>query len=136
MDTTNIELFGESNIRFLITLIKNELLKYYDKIGVDAAINNAVNTVVGIKFTKVDTLPAPEAADPSVIYMVPSSSQTEENKYDEYFFDSVNSTFEYFGSSTPDLSGYVKKTELQDVQNSTIQTIWDSVFLTSPTETA
>ncbi len=136
MDTTNFELFGESNIRFLITLIKNELLKYYDKTGVDTAITNAVNAVAGIKFTKVDTLPAPESVDPSVIYMVPSASQTDENKYDEYFFDSESKTFEYFGSSTPDLSGYVKKTDLQDVQNSTIQTIWDSVFLTSPVETA
>lgn len=136
METTNFELFGEENIRFLITLIKNELLKYYDKTGVDTAINNALNTVTTITFKKVDTLPAKDSVDPSAIYMVPSQSQTEKNKYDEYFWDAGNEKFEYFGSSTPDLSGYVQKTDLQDVQNSTIQTIWDSVFLTSPVETA
>lgn len=131
----SIEMFGEDNVRFLVTLIKNELLKYYDKTGVDAAINDALSLATGITFKKVDALPTEESeVDKGAIYMVPVDYQSSDNKFKEYFWDDTEKRFEYFGETQADLTGYLKSSDVTKMQNSQIQTIWDSVFLSAVIE--
>lgn len=61
-----------------------------------------------IKFIVLPQLPT-ENIDKSAIYMIPSSEQTEENKYDEYVF--TDDGWESLGSAQVkvDLSNYLKK---------------------------
>lgn len=134
MNEKIFEMFGENNIRFLVTLIKNELMKYYDKKGVDGAIASAMKTATGITFKKVESLPDIDNVDPSTIYMIDNGSTDGDNRYDEYFWDAAGEKYEYLGTSVPDLSDYVKKEDIKDLKNSQIQTIWDSVFLSAEVE--
>lgn len=61
-----------------------------------------------IKFIVLPQLPT-ENIDKSAIYMIPSSEQTQENKYDEYVF--TDNGWEVLGSAQVkvDLSNYLKK---------------------------
>lgn len=128
MNKKIIEIFGPENTKFLIGLLKEELSKYYDADEVDTLIAEKLKDSAGMHFEKVTELPAAEEADPTVIYLVPASSETDNNKYDEYYWDATGEHYEYLGSSSIDLSGYVKSEDIEEITNEKIKELWDSVF--------
>ena len=78
---------------------------------VDKAIQNALKDVAGISFdgpyssyeVLVQTITNPKNG---VIYLVTNQNGSAPNSYDEYFWN--GSSFELFGSTSVDLTGYVK----------------------------
>ena len=66
-------------------------------------VYNGINT----NFQVVNALPT-ENISTSTIYLVPSTTPSAENVYDEYIY--VNGDWEHIGSTTIDLSDYVTKT--------------------------
>ena len=83
--------------------ISNSVVKDY--------IDDAISSVTGIDFQKVDTLPA--TGKKGVIYLLPNSG-TGQNSYDEYIWVTVGSTskWEKIGTTDIDLSGYQLSSEL------------------------
>lgn len=132
MATPKKEFLGESNAQLIMTLLKAELLKYVDKDTLDTAIKDAMKNVSGLTFEKVDELP--ETGESSIIYLLPDPDATEKNVYIEYFWDVTNEAFEPFGTTTVDLSGYLKEDDVVEIKNSVIQTLWDATFASTETE--
>ena len=66
-------------------------------------VYNGINT----NFQVVDALPT-ENISTSTIYLVPATTPSADNVYDEYIY--VNGDWEHIGSTTIDLSDYVTKT--------------------------
>ena len=60
------------------------------------------------------------------IYLVPLSETATNNVYAEWIY--VNNGFERIGQTSMDLSGYVKETDIVELTNAQIQTIWDNVL--------
>ena len=85
---------------------------YQTAAQVQALIANAGH----VKREIVDKLPT--TGDPNTIYMVLKSGSTGDT-YNEYMY--INNAWELIGSSTADLSGYVKTTDT--ISNSEIDTI-------------
>lgn len=83
--------------------ISNSVVKDY--------IDDAISSVTGIDFQKVDTLPA--TGSKGIIYLVPNSGSSP-NSYDEYIWVTVSgtSTWEKIGTTDIDLSGYQLSSEL------------------------
>lgn len=120
------QLFDLNNLSYLITLIRNELIKYADKTSVDTAIKNAMDTISGGMFKKVESLPT--TGEVGKIYLIPTSSPEEGNVSDEYIWDPETETYEFVGTTKVSLDGYLKETDIQTVTNSEIQTLWDAAF--------
>lgn len=59
------------------------------------------------------------------IYLVPDEDSTND-VYNEYIY--VNGTFECIGKTAVDLSGYMKKDDLQEFTTEEVNAIWTSVF--------
>lgn len=72
----------------------------------------------------VEELPDIEDADENTIYMIPATSASGTNLYIEYMV--IDEAWEQIGSSDPDLSQYVKESELLKITNSEIDTIVNS----------
>ena len=83
--------------------ISNSIVKGY--------IDDAIGSVTGIDFQKVDVLPA--TGEKGVIYLVPNSGASP-NSYDEYIWITVSGTskFEKIGTTDIDLSGYQLSADL------------------------
>lgn len=83
--------------------ISNSIVKRY--------IDDAIGSVTGIDFQKVDVLPA--TGEKGVIYLVPNSGAAP-NSYDEYIWITVGGTskFEKIGTTDIDLSGYQLSADL------------------------
>lgn len=96
---------------------------------VKTAITNALINISGIEFTIVETLPV--VGDKGKIYLVNNSTDVEKNNYDEYIWVSNEYGYEKIGSSSVDLSGYVKTTDLVQIDNDTLDTLWNAVFNTT-----
>lgn len=87
----------------------------YTKSEVDALVNEATTG----RFVPVDELPT-EDIDKEAIYLLPKPEAQEENIYDEY----INPTgtadgWEKIGDTKLDLSGYVKKEDVEDALSAT-----------------
>lgn len=88
---------------------------------INEAINDALKDIQGISYSVVETLPT--TGEAGVIYLV-SNSGTNTNIYDEYIY--VNENFEKIGTTEVDLSEYVKFTDLVELTNAEIDTIFAS----------
>lgn len=84
------------------------------------AVGKAISGVTGIKFEKVESLPA--SGKDGVIYLVPNSSSISKNIYDEYIW--TGSAFEKIGTTEQDLSGYLKSSDLVEVSNGEIDAMF------------
>lgn len=62
------------------------------------------------------------------LYLVPlaDDDDTTNNAYTEWLY--VNNTWEYVGQMKVDLDGYLKDTDIVELTNAQIQTIWDNVI--------
>lgn len=92
---SSIKYATEDNIRYLITLIKNELENYvlYDTFRFE--IDKLSNLGSSLSFEKVNNLP--NNGDSNVIYLVPNG-QDSPNAYTEYFWDAETQNFELLGT--------------------------------------
>lgn len=83
-------------------------------------VDEAIGGITGMSYSVVSTLPSTGKA--GVIYLVPKTAETKDI-YNEYIW--VNNAFELIGTTAPDLSGYVKTTDLVELTNTEVQAIWD-----------
>lgn len=85
-------------------------------------IDDAVAGVSGMDFQVVSQLPA--TGQKGVIYLVANGSTSGQNIYDEYIWLSSSGIYEKIGSTSVDLSDYVKKTDLEAITNSEIDAMF------------
>lgn len=87
-----------------------------------AQVSTAIANASHLKRSIVESLPAVASADANTIYMVLKSPAGSGNDlYNEYML--VNGKFELIGTSAPDLTDYVKTTDLVAITNAEIDTI-------------
>ena len=109
--------------------VQNKVIKQY--------VDDAVGSVVQIKFdadatgqgytslTDLQTKHPTGAA--GTIYLVQNGGSSPNSK-DEYFWNSSSSSYEKFGTTDIDLSGYVQSSQLVEITTSDIDTMFNSVF--------
>lgn len=93
-------------------------------------INDAIKDVTGISFdgpysSFTDLQTSVTSPEPGVIYLVTIAGTTN-NASDEYYWNGT--AFELFGSTSVDLSGYLKTTDVEELSTSEIKAVWESVF--------
>lgn len=94
---------------------------------VSSAINSAGLTFRILnegEYNETTSIPTVEGSN-KYIYLVPEGD-SDNNVYKEYIY--VNDNFECIGSTSVDLSGYMKKDELQEFSTEEVNAIWTSVF--------
>lgn len=69
-------------------------------------VDDLVSTISTLSFQVVTELPTTDIQT-NIIYLVPSTTSSEQNVYDEYIY--INSTWEKIGSTAIDLSNYLAK---------------------------
>ena len=95
-------------------------------------VNQAVGGIATISFRvlgpgEYDASGVPTVTGAAnVICLVPLSPSAANNVYAEWIY--VNNGFEKIGETSVDLSGYVKETDIVELTNAQIQTIWDNVL--------
>ena len=143
------EFVGENRLIQLIDLIYNEVNKYQKAVSgkglstedfttelkeklegidddIDAAIANALKDITGLSFSEkyasYDQLVA-QVTEPQngVIYLVANGSNS-----DEYYWD--GSKFELFGSTSVDLTGYLKESDVTEIPAATVLAKWQAKF--------
>lgn len=102
---------------------------------VAAAISKALEGISGIDFVVLQVGEVlPSVGDKGKFYLKPlANPESEDNIYEEYVF--VNNKWEFIGSTSVDLSNYVKFTDLVDyVKNTDLQEILSNYLLKSEVE--
>ena len=109
--------------------VQNKVIKAY--------VDDAVAAVIQIKFdadttgqgytSLTDLQTKHPVGAPGTIYLVQNSG-TSPNTKDEYFWDSNSLSYEKFGTTDIDLSGYVQSTDLAEITTSDIDTMFNTVF--------
>ena len=97
------EFLNSENVQFLIGLIRNEIEE----------IKQEIKTLLSQSYKRVEELP--ETGNPGIIYLLPNNSSEEQNVFDEYYWDTESQSYELFGTTKLDLSGYAKKEEIQPI---------------------
>lgn len=92
----------------------------YTKNEADSAIATAVANADHLKREIVDVLPEVSVADEHTIYMIPKTTKTGNQQYDEYML--INGEFELIGDSAVDLTNYSTKTEVYTAKQEAIDT--------------
>lgn len=87
----------------------DDLVNYYKK--AETYTQQEINNLIGaIKTVSMKVLPSkPETGETNIIYLIPSSSQTSDNIYDEWIY--VDNKWEKIGSTQADLTNYYTKEE-------------------------
>lgn len=96
---------------------------YQTAAQVQAAINESLSGITGIDIQVVESLPA--TGTKGVIYLVAHAHGTKDN-YDEYVWVTSKSAYEKIGNTDVDLSGYVLKTDLVELTDRDLATMWGS----------
>ena len=91
----------------------NNLVNYYLKSETytKVEVNNLISAIKTVEIEVVEELP--EIGKTNVIYLVPNSSSTEKNIYDEYIY--INNQWELIGNTAIDLSDYYTKQEINTI---------------------
>lgn len=99
--------------------VQNKVIKAY--------VDDAVGSVVGVEFRKVQALP--QTGENGVIYLLPKSGTPPTgNIYEEWIWISSDSSYEKIGETSIDLSGYVQSSDLVEITTSDIDTMFATVF--------
>lgn len=117
--TSAIEGYGyqnETQVRSIVTGYG-----YQNADQVNSAIAEAVGDIETVQFSIVKKLPSTGASN--IIYLVPASSTSTQNIYDEYIWIATSSSYEKIGSTAVDLSGYVQESELVAITNQELDEI-------------
>lgn len=96
---------------------------YQTSAQVQAAINESLSGITGIDIQVVESLPTTGAK--GIIYLVAHAHGDKDN-YDEYVWVASKSTYEKIGNTDIDLSGYVQKTDLVELTDKDLETMWAS----------
>ena len=96
---------------------------YQTAAQVQAAIRESLSGITGIDIQVVESLPATGVK--GVIYLVAHAHGTKDN-YDEYVWVTSKSAYEKIGNTDVDLSGYVLKTDLVELTDRDLATMWGS----------
>lgn len=96
---------------------------YQTSAQVQAAINESLSGITGIDIQVVESLPTTGAK--GIIYLVAHAHGSGDN-YDEYVWVASKSTYEKIGNTDVDLSGYVLKTDLVELTDKDLETMWAS----------
>lgn len=94
---------------------------YQTSAQVQAAINEALSGITGIDIQPVESLPKP--GKKGVIYLVAHAHGDKDN-YDEYVWVPSKNDYEKIGNTDIDLSGYVQKTDLVELTDKDLETMW------------
>ncbi|MBR5409237.1 MAG: hypothetical protein IK104_01075 [Clostridia bacterium] len=100
--------------------------------AVKTYVDSAIGGIAGFSFRILTSGEYNASGVPTVtgetnkIYLVPLSETATNNIYAEWIY--VNNGFERIGQTSMDLSGYVKETDIVELTNAQIQTIWDNVL--------
>lgn len=105
------------------------------KIATTAFVVDAMSKVTGISFdgpytSYADLVAKVTSPKNGVIYLVTNSSGTAPNVSDEYFWNGTS--FELFGSTSVDLTGYVKTTDLVEIPatgTGSVEAKWNAIFV-------
>ena len=90
---------------------------------VQAAINESLSGITGIDIQVVESLPT--TGKKGVIYLVAHAHGDTDN-YDEYVWVASKNKYEKIGNTDIDLSGYVQKTDLVELTDKDLETMWAS----------
>ena len=93
---------------------------YQTSTQVQTAITNALASIAGIKFEVVTELPS--SGVNGTIYLIAHSHSDARDTYDEYAW--IGDKYEKIGNTDVDLSGYIRKDEIDSITTSEI----DSMF--------
>lgn len=116
---TAVEQYGYQTAAQVNTAITGK--GYQTSAQVQDAIKNALSGITGIDIQVVASLPA--TGTKGVIYLVAHTHGSTDN-YDEYVWVSSTKTFEKIGNTDVDLSGYVKKTDITELSEEDLNTMW------------
>lgn len=92
---------------------------YIKKAELTEEVKSLIGNTKALEFSVVEELPS--SGEKSTIYLV-SKSKAENDAYDEYIF--VNGKFEKIGTTSVDLSGYVKVSDITSITNEEIDTLF------------
>ena len=96
---------------------------YQTSAQVQAAINESLSGITGIDIQVVESLPT--TGKKGVIYLVAHAHGDTDN-YDEYVWVASKNKYEKIGNTDIDLSGYVQKTDLVELTDKDLETMWAS----------
>jgi hypothetical protein len=92
------------------------------------AVAQALATITGIRFESYPSFAdLPAVGENGVIYLIPNGGSAP-NVKDEYFWNSATSAYEKFGTTDVDLTDYLKDTDVVEMTQAEVQTVWNSVF--------
>lgn len=94
---------------------------YQTAAQVQAAINESLSGITGIDIQVVESLPT--TGKKGVIYLVAHAHGDKDN-YDEYVWVTSKNAYEKIGNTDIDLSGYVQKTDLVELTDKDLETMW------------
>lgn len=94
---------------------------YQTSAQVQAAINESLSGITGIDIQVVESLPTTGVK--GVIYLVAHAHGDKDN-YDEYVWVATKKAYEKIGNTDIDLSGYVQKTDLVELTDKDLETMW------------
>lgn len=92
---------------------------YIKKAELTEEAKSLIGNTKALEFSVVEELPS--SGEKSTIYLV-SNSKAENDTYDEYIF--VNGKFEKIGTTSVDLSDYVKTSDITSITNEEIDTLF------------
>lgn len=92
---------------------------YIKKAELTEEVQSLIGNTKALEFSVVEELPS--SGEKSTIYLV-SNSKAENDAYDEYIF--VNGKFEKIGTTSVDLSDYVKTSDITSITNEEIDTLF------------
>ena len=118
---TTVEGYGYQTAAQVNTAITGK--GYQTAAQVQAAIRESLSGITGIDIQVVESLPA--TGTKGVIYLVAHTHGTKDN-YDEYVWVTSKSAYEKIGNTDVDLSGYVLKTDLVELTDRDLATMWGS----------
>jgi len=95
---------------------------YQTAAQVTSTVNSAIANTKHFTTAFVDTLP--ETGDDKTMYFVPKANAQDKNAKDEYMWNAEDEVFEKVGDTEVDLTGYMKKTDIEFATFSDIDTIF------------
>ena len=116
-----IEGYGYQTAAQVNTLITGK--GYQTAAQVQAAINESLSGITGIDIQPVESLPT--TGKKGVIYLI-AHAHGDKDSYDEYVWVPSKNDYEKIGNTDIDLSGYVQKTDLVELTDKDLETMWAS----------
>ena len=118
---TTVEGYGYQTAAQVNTAITGK--GYQTAAQVQAAINESLSGITGIDIQPVESLPKP--GKKGVIYLI-AHAHGDKDSYDEYVWVPSKNDYEKIGNTDVDLSGYVLKTDLVELTDRDLATMWGS----------